>query len=134
MEGLLRQHRLTLRTEVGPDLPQVRVPQRDLIQVLCNLIRNAIEASGPASEIRLSVAHDGESVSIIVADRGHGMPAEVLPHIFDPFFTTKEPGKGTGLGLHISHDIVANRHHGQLLVESQPGGTKFKVVLPVKIS
>ena len=48
MAGLLRQHRLTLRTEVAPDLPQVRLPQRDLIQVLCNLIRNAIEASRPA--------------------------------------------------------------------------------------
>src|SRR5207249_11711390 len=55
MAGLLRQHRLTLRTEVAPDLPQVRLPQRDLIQVLCNLIRNAIEASRPAGDICLSV-------------------------------------------------------------------------------
>src|SRR5437667_1964118 len=76
MAGLLRQHRLSLTTEITPDLPQVRLPQRDLTQVLCNLIRNAIEASRPDSEIRLSVTHDEESVSIAVADRGHGIPAE----------------------------------------------------------
>ncbi|MDH5644072.1 MAG: ATP-binding protein, partial [Gemmatimonadota bacterium] len=52
---------------------------------------------------------------------------------YEPFFTTKPPGKGTGLGLHISHDIIANRHHGQLLVESKPGQTRFKVSLPTQI-
>src|SRR5438445_469591 len=108
MAGLLRQHRLTLRTEVAPDLPQVRLPQRDLIQVLCNLIRNAIEAPRPAGEICLSVMRDEEIVSIVVADHGHGIPAEVLPHIFDPFFTTKMGSTqgGMGLGLSVSRSLI----------------------------
>src|SRR5207245_10621071 len=102
MAGLLRQHRLSLTTEITPDLPQVRLPQRDLTQVLCNLIRNAIEASRPDSEIRLSVTDDAERESIAVADRGHGIPAEVLPHIFDPFFTTKMSSTQGGMGLGLS--------------------------------
>ena len=67
-----------------------------------------------------------------IVDNGPGIPEEIRSRIFEPFFTTKAPGKGTGLGLHISHDIVANHHHGLLLVESKPGETKFKVMLPVR--
>ena len=132
MAGLLRQHRLTLRTEVAPDLPRVRLPQRDLIQVLCNLIRNAIEASRPASEIRLSVTHDEEIVSIMVADRGHGIPAEVLPHIFNPFFTTKMGSTqgGMGLGLSVSRSLV-QAMGGRIDVQTAVGrGATFTVVLP----
>jgi signal transduction histidine kinase len=66
-------------------------------------------------------------------DNGAGIPEEIRSRIFEPFFTTKAPGQGTGLGLHISHDIVANRHHGQLLMESKPGETKFRVILPKQI-
>ncbi len=54
--------------------------------------------------------------------------------IFDAFFTTKEPGKGTGLGLHISYNIVVNQHHGEIKVESLPGQTTFRVTLPVQIN
>ncbi len=132
MAGLLRQHRLTLGTEVAPDLPQVRLPQRDLTQVLCNLIRNAIEASRPDSEIRLSVMHDEEIVSIAVADRGHGIPAEVLPNIFDPFFTTKMGSTqgGMGLGLSVSRSLV-QAMGGRIEVQTAVGrGATFTVVLP----
>jgi len=132
MAGLLRQHRLSLTTEITPGLPQVRLPQRDLTQVLCNLIRNAIEASRPASDIRISVTHDEESVSIAVADRGHGIPAEVLPHIFDPFFTTKMGSTqgGMGLGLSVSRSLV-QAMGGRIEVQTAVGrGATFMVVLP----
>jgi signal transduction histidine kinase len=66
-------------------------------------------------------------------DNGPGIPKDIQSRIYEPFFTTKPPGKGTGLGLHVSHDIIANRHHGQLLVESNPGETKFKAVLPIQM-
>ncbi|TLY21775.1 MAG: PAS domain S-box protein [Nitrospirae bacterium] len=132
MAGLLRQHRLTLRTEVAANLPRVRLPQRDLIQVLCNLIRNAVEASRPASEICLSVAHGEDLVSIAVADRGNGIPAEVVPHIFDPFFTTKMGGTqgGMGLGLSVSRSLV-EAMGGRIDVQTAVGrGATFTVVLP----
>ena len=74
--------------------------------------------------------HDEDFVYVSVADNGHGIPEELRERIFEPFFTTKEDGKGTGLGLGISRDIIT-RHHGKLLVESSVGvGTIFTVKLP----
>ena len=69
-----------------------------------------------------------------ISDSGSGIPAEVQGRIFDAFFTTKEPGKGTGLGLHISYNIVVNQHHGEIKVESLPGQTTFRVTLPVQLN
>ena len=66
-----------------------------------------------------------------IADDGSGIKPENLERIFDPFFTTKPVGKGTGLGLNISYDIVTNRHNGSLTVESVIGrGTSFTIALP----
>src|SRR3989441_6883362 len=134
MAGLLRQHRLTLRTEVAPDLPQVRLPQRDLIQVLCNLIRNAIEASRPAGEICLSVMRDEEIVSIAVADHGHGIPAEGLPHIFDPFFTTKMGSTQGGMGLCLSGSrSLVQAVGGRVAMQTAVGrGASFTVGPPLR--
>jgi len=66
-----------------------------------------------------------------IADTGVGIPESVRPRIFEPFFTTKPVGEGTGLGLDISYRIVVNKHHGDIRVTSQPGDTRFRVVLPL---
>jgi signal transduction histidine kinase len=72
------------------------------------------------------------SVVIRIADNGTGIPPEVQTKIFETFFTTKPIGQGTGLGLAISHQIVTEKHQGQLTVRSQPGtGTEFEIRLPV---
>src|SRR6185369_1287320 len=94
---------------------------------------NAMDAMNGKGEIVLRTYAEDNHVVVEIIDNGPGIPEEIRSRIFEPFFTTKPPGKGTGLGLHISHDIVANRHHGQLKVESKPGNTTFKVVLPVTI-
>ncbi|MBW4426690.1 MAG: GAF domain-containing protein [Nostoc desertorum CM1-VF14] len=68
---------------------------------------------------------------IRIADNGLGIPQEVRSHMFDPFFTTKSPGKGTGLGLSISHQIIVEKHHGQIKCSSKPGeGTEFLIEIP----
>jgi signal transduction histidine kinase len=67
-----------------------------------------------------------------VGDTGPGIPADVIGRIFEPFFTTKPVGEGTGLGLDISWRIVVNKHHGDIRVESSPGDTRFRVLLPIR--
>ena len=64
-------------------------------------------------------------------DTGPGVPEEIRNRIFEPFFTTKPVGQGTGLGLDISYRIIVNKHHGDLRVESRPGDTRFRVLLPI---
>jgi signal transduction histidine kinase len=66
-----------------------------------------------------------------ISDSGPGIPKEIIGKVFDPFFTTKPPGEGTGLGLNISHNIIAQKHKGEISVHSGPEGTRFEVKLPI---
>jgi len=135
---VIMQHKLkqgvTVKREYSANLPRIEAYASELNQVWTNIIDNAVDAMGGKGEIILRTYAEDNRVIVEIVDNGPGMPENIQSRIFEPFFTTKPPGKGTGLGLHISHDIVANRHHGQLLVESKPGETKFKVVLPVRMS
>jgi len=135
---VILQHKLkqgvTIKREYSPNLPRIEAYASELNQVWTNIIDNAVDAMNGKGEIVLRTYAEDKHVIVEIADNGPGIPENIRSRIFEPFFTTKSPGKGTGLGLHISHDIVANRHRGQLLVESKPGATKFKVVLPVRIS
>lgn len=74
-------------------------------------------------------------VAIAIEDNGPGIPSRIQSRIFDPFFTTKPPGKGTGLGLPISYQIITEMHQGHLRCVSTAGvGTTFWVEIPVKLS
>lgn len=135
---VILQHKLkqgvTIKREYSPNLPRIEAYASELNQVWTNIIDNASDAMNGRGEICLRTYAEDQRVIIEIVDNGPGIPENIRTRIYEPFFTTKPPGKGTGLGLHISHDIVANRHRGQLLVESKPGETKFKVVLPVKMN
>jgi signal transduction histidine kinase len=135
---VILQHKLkqgvTVKREYSPNLPRIKAYASELNQVWTNIMDNAIDAMNGKGELVLHTYGEDNHVVVEITDNGPGIPEEIRSRIFEPFFTTKPPGKGTGLGLHISHDIVANRHHGQLLVESKPSETKFKTVLPIKIS
>jgi len=117
--------------EVSP-VPAVR---DQIHQVVLNLALNAIQASRSGGSISIAIDPDGPvgapaGVRIRFQDAGEGISEENLEKIFDPFFTTKDPDKGTGLGLMISHQIIAD-HGGSIEVESSPGnGATFWVRLP----
>lgn len=134
---IIMQHKLkqgvTVKREYSANLPHIEAYASELNQVWTNIIDNAVDAMSGKGEIILRTYEEDRHVIVEIVDNGPGIPKEIQTRIYEPFFTTKPPGKGTGLGLHISHDIIANRHHGQLLVESKPGETKFKAVLPIQI-
>jgi signal transduction histidine kinase len=79
--------------------------------------------------LRISTQSDGTGLIVAIADTGSGMTDEVKANAFKPFFTTKDVGKGTGLGLDISRRIVADRHGGDITIESKPGNTVLRVHL-----
>jgi signal transduction histidine kinase len=124
---------VTVRREYAPDLPRIEAYASELNQVWTNIIDNAVDALQGKGEITLRTYEEMDQVVVEIVDNGPGIPKDIQSRILEPFFTTKPPGQGTGLGLHVTHDIVANRHHGLLMVESQPGETKFKVILPKQI-
>jgi signal transduction histidine kinase len=134
---VIMQHKLkkgvTVKRDYSPNLPRIEAYASELNQVWTNIMDNAIDAMNGKGEISIKTYEQDQRVIVEISDNGPGIPEEIQPRIFEPFFTTKAPGHGTGLGLHISHDIIANRHHGQLLVESKPGETTFRVILPKRI-
>ena len=83
--------------------------------------------------IRTSMVND-HWVQVAIADTGPGIPKDVQEKIFEPFFTTKPAGKGTGMGMPISYQIIVERHKGTLDFRSTPGiGTEFIIQIPQKI-
>ena len=117
------------------DLPPVKGNYANLGQVLINIIRNALQSlSEGKGEIFLTTRYRevADTVIIVCRDTGIGIPAMSQKDIFKPFFTTKAVGRGTGLGLYISHEII-RRHGGQIRVESEEGkGTVLTVEIPCK--
>ncbi|MEH2126812.1 GAF domain-containing sensor histidine kinase [Nostoc sp.] len=132
------------------NLPLLECYPAQLNQVFMNLLSNSIDALEEkfnaiqqrylkllqtCPRIPLTIWINTQAINnqivIRIADNGLGIPEEVRSHIFDPFFTTKAPGKGTGLGLSISHQIVVEKHHGQMKCSSKPGeGTEFLIEIP----
>ncbi len=124
---------VTLRSEFSEDVPLIHAYGSELNQVWTNLIDNALDAVGDEGEITLRTRLDGDWVEVEVEDNGPGIPQEIQGRILDPFFTTKPVGKGTGLGLDISYNIVVHKHKGTLNFDSVPGKTTFKVRLPLQV-
>lgn len=144
--------------EYSPVMPLVDCYGGEINQVFMNILTNAIDAleesvaRGHFSSVKSSTfslserenlgncptirirteAIDRNQIIIQITDNGLGMPPEVSRRVFDPFFTTKPPGKGTGIGLSISWQIVVEKHQGSLQYFSVPGkGTEFKIELPI---
>ena len=117
------------------DDPVAELDGDQIIQVLTNLLTNAQHAMPDGGAITVTLDGTEENVIIMVEDEGTGIAEEHLDKLFSPFFTTKQVGKGTGLGLAVTHGIV-KMHRGQITVESNPDpeagptGTTFTISLP----
>lgn len=115
------------------NLPEIQAYGSELNQVWTNLIDNAIDAMDGKGILTISTNQDSDNVYVKIQDNGTGITVKNKSKIFDPFFTTKEPGKGTGLGLDISYNIIVHKHKGDISFKSKPGKTIFTVKLPKKI-
>ena len=126
---------VTIEKDYEEALPPVEGNFANLGQVFINIIKNALQALPEGKgTVRLKTRYvkEREAVTFSCVDAGEGIPAERLKDIFKPFFTTKPVGKGTGLGLYISHEII-KRHGGDISVASEPGkGSNFMIELPCR--
>ncbi len=126
------------------DLPQIECFAGNLNQVFMNILVNAIDAveevhyRNPSLEITyeptitIFTETQNDRISIRFVDNGIGMSEEIQSKIFDPFFTTKAIGKGTGMGMSISYQIITAKHHGKLSLTSTPGqGSEFRIEIPI---
>ncbi|WP_260446867.1 ATP-binding protein [Nostoc sp. 2RC] len=146
---LILQHRLksqSARPKITvvkeySEIPKIQCFAGQLNQVFMNILANAIDALEEAFQngfcpdpiIRISSAQVNENVVIQIVDNGIGIPEAIQSHIFDPFFTTKPVGKGTGMGLSISYQIITEKHGGYLRCISSPGqGTEFVIAIPIR--
>ena len=152
---LILQHRLKSNSEHPAiqviqeygQLPLIECYAGSLNQVFMNILANAIDALEEFSAkhtyqenqknprqiiIRTSII-DSQVVQIAIADNGAGIPEEIQQRIFDPFFTTKPVGKGTGMGMSISYQIITKKHHGKLLCNSTLNkGAEFIIQIPLR--
>ncbi len=144
----------TMETDFDDKIGKIEIIPQDMGRVILNLITNAFHAVQEKSSsanlskeasAKLEASKDskyaptvsvitkkvGNTIEIEVKDNGNGIPKKIVQRIFEPFFTTKPSGRGTGLGLSMSYDIVTKGHGGKLDVESEVGkGTTFTISLP----
>ncbi|MEM8557822.1 MAG: ATP-binding protein, partial [Bacteroidota bacterium] len=135
---------LRVGTDLGDGVGTVELAPQEIGRVLLNLLGNAFDAlsedeadrtSGTPEKPHVTVAtrRRKDHIEVRVADRGPGVPEDVRAKVFEPFFTTKPAGRGIGLGLSLSYDIVTQGHGGTLAVEPTPGGgATFVMTLPVR--
>jgi two-component system, NtrC family, sensor kinase len=121
--------------QLDESLPPLCCDASQMQQVALNLVMNAAESTRGRGHgrvtVRSSLAAQGETVRLVVADDGEGIPPDLVDRVFDPFFTTKEEGKGLGLGLAVVYGIV-QEHGGTIDIDSRLGsGTTFTVGLPL---
>ncbi|HEY6098314.1 MAG TPA: ATP-binding protein [Anaeromyxobacter sp.] len=119
---------ITVAREVEPGLPNVLADRDQVLQVMLNLVRNALDAMPRGGRLGISARRAAGGVAFTVSDTGSGIAPGDLARVFEPYFTTKEGG--TGLGLAIAHRI-AEEHGGRLEASSPPGeGATFTLLLP----
>jgi len=129
-------HELKDKTTISKDFGEIPLiegfPQK-LNQAFLSILMNAAHAIEEKGEIRIQTKTENENVIISISDNGCGIEKENLPKIFDPFFTTKEIGRGLGLGLNSTYNII-EQHRGMIHVESSVGkGTAVTITLPGKL-
>jgi len=133
LNNYARINNIEIRTDFEKELPIIASDQAQLQQVFLNIINNAIDATGKDGVIWIRTKRDDAWLKVDIEDTGPGIPPDKQKRVFDPFYTTKEPGKGTGLGLWISYNII-EKMGGNMSFETEVGkGTTFTIRIPIVV-
>lgn len=126
----LTYRRRRVSAEVEPGLPALRADRQKLVQVLLNLVRNALQASADDGEVVVRARRAGGQLELAVEDRGPGVSAELKARLFQPFVSGKGE-EGLGMGLYMSR-LIVDAHGGRIAVADRPGGgARFEILLPL---
>ena len=127
----IKNRSITVNLDLSSEMPNIFVDKNKITGIWINLITNALGAVETSTGvISISTFYEKHQYHVIFSDNGKGILPEHQEHIFKPFFTTKGVGKGTGLGLYVSHQLI-KEYQGEMHFESAPGrGTKFIIILP----
>jgi len=132
-KGTANERNVAVQADLGSTLPDVLVDPTRFVQVLANLVSNAVKFTEPGGRVTVAAESRRDSVAVSVSDTGIGIPADHLPHIFDRHWHSRRTARtaGTGLGLAIARGIV-EAHGGRLTVDSTEGvGSTFSFTVPL---
>ncbi|MBZ0244048.1 MAG: HAMP domain-containing histidine kinase, partial [Bacteroidales bacterium] len=135
IKSIINPENIKVELKVNMTDPYIFLDRDQMMQVLTNLEKNAVEAMPDGGSLTISLSEKNEDVIIAISDSGTGITKENMGKLFTPFFTTKEVGRGTGLGLPLCYGIV-KMHKGKIDVKSNtdpekgPTGTTFTIRLP----
>jgi signal transduction histidine kinase len=139
LDSIIKPDNISATFKPSIEDPLAKLDIDQMMQVLTNLEKNAIEAMSTGGKLNVGVEGDKNDITFIVSDTGTGISKENLAKIFTPFFTTKEMGKGTGLGLPLIYGIV-KMHKGKIDITSNADpskgatGTTFRITIPRNMS
>lgn len=141
MRANYKNFNVKVKESYEASLPKLNVVPQDISRAVLNVVNNACYTVWEKSqelgevyhpELDITVRKVDNEVEIVVGDNGKGMSEEVKQKLYDNFFTTKPVGQGTGLGMNITRDIIANKHHGHISFASTEGeGTTFSLFIPM---
>lgn len=130
MASHLEHARIRVAFESEPRLPSTLVNPNEIKQAFLNLINNACDAMPQGGTLTIRTSFDPNYIRVAIEDSGQGIPTEVLDKVFEPFYTTKPEGKGTGLGLYVTRELIRS-YEGNITINSRSGsGTCVTLFLP----
>jgi len=133
LENHARINNIDIQVDLAETVPIIAGDQAQLQQVILNLLTNAMDAIGSNGTIEVASWRSDDHIVVTIKDDGPGLSEDMMRKIFDPFFTTKDPGKGTGLGLWVSHNIIAKMGGGIHVKNNPDKGAVFTVEIPIVI-
>jgi signal transduction histidine kinase len=138
LDGMFSSNGITISVKYSDDMVIAMGSPSEFKQVVINLLQNARDALMEHNQtnplIQICIFSEQTDAILTIEDNGGGIPAHIIERIFEPYFTTKEEGVGSGIGLHISNEIIRTKMGGKIDVSNTRNGAQFTITLPLSVS